>query len=96
MKLQGPGEKTVKKIKVQRDYFEFSPFLRVIPVVGDIYANQNLRFFLGAIEANMFLIGFKLVDMFNPFKLWTAFVGSAHTSGMHPSVCLYHPAEVGC
>lgn len=47
--------KTLKKIKVQRDYFIRSPLLQFIPVFGDIYDSEKLRFFLGDSEAFIFL-----------------------------------------
>ncbi|KAG0579216.1 hypothetical protein KC19_4G082600 [Ceratodon purpureus] len=61
--------RTVKMIKTQRDWFEFSPIIRVIPFVGDIYANQHLRFTLGNIVAETAMVGLKLLEFLLPSKL---------------------------
>lgn len=60
---------TVKKIKVQRDWFEFSPIIRVIPFVGDIYANHQLRFAVGAVLSDVLSIGLKLLQTLLPAPL---------------------------
>ena len=63
------GPRTVKMIKSQRDWFEFSPIIRVIPFVGDLYANQPLRFALGNLVSDTVMVGLKLLEFILPAKL---------------------------
>jgi len=48
------GGKAVKKIKVQRDYFERSPLLLMIPIVGRIYDSDMIRTIIGGLQATTF------------------------------------------
>ena len=47
-------DKVVKKVKVQRDYFERSPMMQQIPILGQIYNSYPLRFLLGNAQAGLF------------------------------------------
>jgi len=51
--------KKVKKIRVQRDYFIRSPIVQLIPIVGEIYNSDSLRFLLGNAQS-----------LFAQFFLW--------------------------
>jgi hypothetical protein len=69
---------TLKKIKVQRDYFIRSPLLQLIPVFGEIYDSENLRFFLGDTQAFIFLFVKSLVFWILrhlPPKVWHNWLG---------------------
>lgn len=48
------GGKTVKKIKVQRDYFQRSPLLLMIPVFWRIYDSDTIRTLIGSLQATTF------------------------------------------
>ncbi|KAG6548877.1 hypothetical protein Mapa_009640 [Marchantia paleacea] len=43
--------KRVKKVKVQRDYFIRWPLLQAVPIIGDIYDSDKLRFLIGRITS---------------------------------------------
>lgn len=43
--------KRVKKVKVQRDYFIRWPLLQAVPIIGDSYDSDKLRFLIGAITS---------------------------------------------
>ncbi|KAG0565401.1 hypothetical protein M758_8G182500 [Ceratodon purpureus] len=48
------GGRTVKKIKVQRDYFERAPLLTLIPIIGPLYESDMIRNVLGSLLAATF------------------------------------------
>ncbi|KAH8937898.1 hypothetical protein BDL97_16G054200 [Sphagnum fallax] len=48
--------RTVKKIKVERDYFIRSPTLEIIPIIGKIHDSDNIRFFLGHLVAGAWMV----------------------------------------
>ncbi|CAK9219369.1 unnamed protein product [Sphagnum troendelagicum] len=48
--------RTVKKIKVERDYFIRSPTLEIIPIIGKIHDSDNIRFFMGHLEAGAWMV----------------------------------------
>ncbi|KAG0565438.1 hypothetical protein M758_8G185700 [Ceratodon purpureus] len=67
--------KTVKKIRVQRDYFIRAPAVEFIPIIGDIYDSESLRFFWGNTLA--FLVQFFqwLISALFPPKYWQSWLG---------------------
>lgn len=44
----------MKKIKVQRDYFQRSPLLSNFPIFGRIYDSDRLRTLIGTLQATTF------------------------------------------
>lgn len=48
--------KTLKKIRVQRDYAIRSPLVQAIPLIGKIYDSDTLRFWGGDISGFIFLL----------------------------------------
>eukprot|EP00850_Spirogloea_muscicola_P001610 SM000006S19375 [mRNA] locus=s6:468272:469622:+ [translate_table: standard] len=48
--------KPLKRIKVQRDFFEKNPLLLVMPVIGQIYGSHYLRAIAGRLQAVTFII----------------------------------------
>lgn len=69
--------KTVKKIRVQRDYFIRSPLVQYIPIVGEIYNSDTIRFVLGNTQALivqffLWLFALFLPSMLPPKHAWSA------------------------
>jgi hypothetical protein len=68
----------LKKIKIQRDYFIRSPLVQLIPVIGEIYDSEELRFVLGDITSFLFLFFKSLFFWFLrllPAKVWHNWLG---------------------
>jgi len=61
--------KTVKKIRVQRDYFIRSPIVQLIPIVGELYNSDWLRFLLGNTQALLAQFFLWLLTLVLPPKL---------------------------
>jgi len=59
----------LKRIKVQRDYFERQPILVALPIIGDIYKSEELRFIVGRFQANAFLLVREFVRSFVPWPI---------------------------
>lgn len=72
--------KTLKRIKVQRDYFQRVPSLLFIPIIGDIYASHQLRFVIGRIQALGFRTIRNLVKMLVPAELSQSLLGVWHNA----------------
>lgn len=73
--FQTEGGKTVKKIKVQRDYFERSPLLQFIPFFGPIYDSDYIRFLIGGLQASLFNGLRTVVYIAFPPNLWHGVMG---------------------
>jgi hypothetical protein len=69
------GGKTVKKIKVQKDYFLRAPTLQLIPILGQIYDSDTIRFILGWMLATFFVFARTLFLIFCPATLWHGLIG---------------------
>ncbi|CAM6051251.1 unnamed protein product [Sphagnum compactum] len=69
------GGKTVKKIKVQKDYFLRAPTLQFIPIFGRIYDSDTIRFILGWMLATFFEFARTLFLIFCPATLWHGLIG---------------------
>ncbi|KAH8944312.1 hypothetical protein BDL97_13G104100 [Sphagnum fallax] len=69
------GGKTVKKIKVQKDYFLRAPTLQFIPIFGRIYDSDTIRFILGWMMATFFMLARTLFLIFCPATLWHGLIG---------------------
>jgi hypothetical protein len=69
------GGKTVKKIKVQKDYFLRAPTLQFIPIFGRIYDSDTIRFILGWMMATFFVLARTLFLIFCPATLWHGLIG---------------------
>ncbi|KAJ7560502.1 hypothetical protein O6H91_04G132600 [Diphasiastrum complanatum] len=67
--------KVVKKIRVQRDYFERAPFIVAIPIIGDIYASQTLRFLIGLLQARLFMLMRLIFMIFLPKHIAQGLLG---------------------
>ncbi|KAJ7560503.1 hypothetical protein O6H91_04G132700 [Diphasiastrum complanatum] len=67
--------KVVKKIRVQRDYFERAPFILAIPIIGDIYASQTLRFLIGLFQARLFMLMRLIFMIFLPKHIAQGLLG---------------------
>jgi len=66
---------TVKKIRVQRDYFIRSVMVEFIPMIGSIYQSDTIRFIIGNTQALVFLFIQWLVTQLLPPKLWHGWLG---------------------
>jgi hypothetical protein len=69
------GGKTVKKIKVQRDFFERSPILLMIPIFGQIYDSDTIRTLIGTAQATTFELIRSAFYFFLPAHLWHGILG---------------------
>ncbi|KAI5077459.1 hypothetical protein GOP47_0007283 [Adiantum capillus-veneris] len=49
-----PNGKVLKRIKLQRDFFERDPIIQILPIIGPIYSSEKIRFMLGRLEAATF------------------------------------------
>ncbi|MCO5605916.1 hypothetical protein L7F22_060102 [Adiantum nelumboides] len=70
-----PNGKVLKRIKMQRDFFERDPLIQILPVVGPIYSSQMVRFFLGGLEALAFESLRHLVTFFLPSHIKHGLLG---------------------
>nr|XP_024366430.1 uncharacterized protein LOC112277867 isoform X1 [Physcomitrium patens] len=66
---------TVKKVKVQRDYFQRDPLVQFIPVIGQIYNSNTLRLIIGNTQALLFQIFQWVITLLLPPKLWHRWFG---------------------
>lgn len=62
-------EKRVKRVKVQRDFFQRDPIIGLLPIIGDIYLSNTLRFVLGRIHATFVYWGRVFISLFLPADL---------------------------
>jgi hypothetical protein len=67
--------KTVKKIRVQRDYFIRAPIVEFIPIVGQVYDSTSLRFVGGNFLALFIQFVQWLVSFLFPPKYWKEVLG---------------------
>lgn len=67
--------KTLKRIKIQRDYFQRVPSLLFIPILGDIYASHTLRFIIGRMQALGFRTARNIVRMLVPEHISRGLLG---------------------
>lgn len=65
----------MKKIKVQKDYFQRAPTLQFIPIFGRIYDSDTIRFILGWMLATFFEFARTLFLIFCPATLWHGLIG---------------------
>ncbi len=65
----------MKKIKVQKDYFLRAPTLQLIPILGQIYDSDTIRFILGWMLATFFVFARTLFLIFCPATLWHGLIG---------------------
>ncbi|KAL3694824.1 hypothetical protein R1sor_008475 [Riccia sorocarpa] len=61
--------KVLKKIKVQRDYFIRSPIVQLIPIIGNIYDSERLRYIVGESTAATIRFIVRTYDLLVPAKL---------------------------
>lgn len=67
--------KTLKKIKIQRDYFFRDPITCMLPIIGDIYLSDTLRFFLGRTQATIIRMVRMLAGQILPSDVGAGFFG---------------------
>lgn len=58
--------KKLKRVAVQRDYFERQPALVILPLIGGIYSSHSIRLMIGRLQALSFRIFRELVATFVP------------------------------
>ncbi|KAL3694826.1 hypothetical protein R1sor_008477 [Riccia sorocarpa] len=73
--------KVLKKIKVQRDYYIRAPGVQLIPIIGEIYDSDQLRYFLVEVTASIHRFLISAYHLLVPailreavFKFWRAFL----------------------
>ncbi|KAH7429531.1 hypothetical protein KP509_09G054300 [Ceratopteris richardii] len=70
-----PDGKVLKRVKMQRDFFERDPFLMALPVIGPIYGSTKLRFLIGYVEAFAFESLRYLFTLFLPSRIKHGLLG---------------------
>ncbi|KAL3694827.1 hypothetical protein R1sor_008478 [Riccia sorocarpa] len=61
--------KVLKKVKVHRDYFLWSPIIEAIPIIGDIYDSEKPRYIVAEVTAFFIELFVRAYNLLVPAKL---------------------------